>query len=229
MQKANDIDLLLAYRDGVPYASEPLWWDRRLGVQANVAIISEYMESHMQYLPEGTRFDEAAVMVPSKESRRLMANELAFRGWEMFNSAADLVYANPLGTRYIVEYQFYKNPKLPWRLEVMLLGQTSNIDGQCGFSPLHQALWFPNGQTPTWSEHAQLPIPHLSFKPTEVASRLLGQRKAVRHALDHLSDKGFLMAQACQSTYGEFWYMLHQDAKRQLYIKPRINTRDGSA
>jgi hypothetical protein len=227
MDKAQDIDLLLAKREGVPYGSDPLWWDRRLGVTVNVNTINAYMHENEHYLPEGCFFDEAAVMVPSKEARRMLANDLAFGGWEMFNSSADLVHANPFGTRYIVEYQFFRKAGVPWRLEVMLLGQGANLDGNPGFSPLHQALWYPNGKTPTWAQHAELPIPHLSFKPeVGVVASLVGKARAVRLTLDHLREQGFLMAQACQSTYGEFWYMLDSHAKRQLYVKPRINTRD---
>jgi hypothetical protein len=56
--------------------------------------------------------------------------------------------------------------------------------------------------------------------------REMGARRAVRVDLQNLRDKGFVLAQACQSTYGEFWYMMHEDTKRQIYVKPRINTRD---
>ena len=223
------VDLLLPPTKGVPMASEPLWWDRRIGVAANLNTIGSYMHKYEAMLPDGCWFDEAAIMVPTKESRRMLASELMFNGWQMFNSAADLVYASPFGTRYVVEYQFFKHPRYTWRLEVMLLGQGAHIDGQPGFSPLHQALWYPNGQTPSWSEHSELPIPHLSFKPPTDMVEAMGAGKAVRQVVDGLRENSFILSQACQSTYGQFWYLLHVEAARQLYVKPRINTRDGAS
>lgn len=96
-------------------------------------------------------------------------------------------------------------------------------DGYQGFSPLHAALW-PEGRPNPTAE--AFPIPHLSFKPHSVVFDKFGKQKAGNMALKWVQDKGFLLAQGCQSTYGAFWYLLHQDATRQLYVKPRINLRD---
>jgi len=210
-------------RPGVPQAAEPFYWDRRLSVAANVGAIQHYINKYERMLPSSNLFDEAAIMVPNRAVEERLCNELTLGGWQEFNSAYDLVHTSPFGTRYIVTYKFYRHPAVPWRLEVMRLGHKATGDGLAGFSPLHQALW-TDGDTPAWEDWAELPVPHLSFKP-------VGQDagRAARRALDHMrNEMGFLLAQGCQSTYGEFWYLLHQDAPRQLYIKPRINRRDGA-
>jgi hypothetical protein len=214
---AQDIKGLNATYPNVPYPLDPVHWDRRLGVAANISVIEGYMRQYSQYLPEGVAFDEAAIMVNHERVQIDLAGELLRSGWEQFNHAADLVYTNPLSTRYAVEYTFFQHPNKPYRLEVMLLGQPT-ADGRTGFSPLHQALWF-EGNTPPWASQAELPIPHLSYKPP---MRMTGAR-----AVDLLTDQGFIIAQACQSTYGRFWYMAKNDARRKLYIKPRVNLRDG--
>jgi hypothetical protein len=190
-------------------------WDRRLGTAANIHVIEDYMRQYSRYLPESCAFDEAAIMVPNTDARQGLAAELLMAGWENFNHAADLVFTNPLDTRYAVEYTFFRHPQKPYRLEVMLLGQPTQ-DGQTGFSPLHQALWH-EGKTPPWASQAELPIPHLSYK----VPYLTGAQ-----AVDRLKDQGFIIAQACQSTYGRFWYTIKNDAKRKIYLKPRVNLRD---
>ena len=228
MERFRDIKNLSGRAEGVPYPTPPLYWDRRLPVVANLNAIESYMNKYRLYIPEGCAFDEAAIMVPNATVRTYLHSDLAQNGWERFNRAADLVHTNPFGTRYVVEYVFFRHPDKPYRIEVMLLGGLTE-DGQTGFSPLHQALWHPDGIRPLWGEHSELPVPHLSFKPPAETVAAVGARKAVRQVLDymlHRERSSFLMAQACQSSYGEFWYLLHQDANRQVYLKPRINTRD---
>ena len=193
-------------------------------VAANVSVIQGYISQYSRLLPVGLYIDEVAVMLPRGHFfLEQMIRDLEFQGWDHFNSAADLVLANPFGTRYVVEYNFLRHPVHPWRLELMQMGTAE--DGNTGFSPLHQALW-PNGQEPTWTDHATFPIPHLSFKPHPDLVKEMGARKAVRQAIDTVSVHGAIIAQACQSTYGEFWYLSPTDALRQLYLKPRINLRD---
>ena len=217
MKTASDINSLLGTMDGVPYMREPFYWDRRLTVSANVNAIKGMMWKYVGMLPDPVGgFDEAAIMVPNEAAREHLVRDLMLAGWKVFNRAADLVFTNPFGTRYTVEYVFLKHPQQDWRLEVMLLDRPTKVrDGLTGFSPLHQALWYPNGINPSWEQHAELPVPHLSFKVASYAK-----------VVQHMQDKHFIPAQVCQSSYGQFGYWLHQDATRQLYIKPRANTRD---
>lgn len=210
----------------VPMERKPLMWDNRLTTASNLGSIQHYIhEYEKKYVPSGTRIDEAAIMVPPGE---YYLDDIRLRleqyGWELFNTSADLVHANPFGTRYVVEYTFFRKANTFWRLEVMQMGRGLQ-DGKRGFSPLHQALW-ENGETPTWTEQWQFPIPHLSFKPLHATGSKDNGRKAVRADLDYLRLRGGIIAQACQSTYGEFWYVLPNDALRQLYLKPRVNLRD---
>lgn len=227
MNRAHDFASLLGHTPGVPYPHDPLLWDRRLTVAANVNTIERYLGDYAYLIPAGCTFDEAAIMVPTPNAREALLLELAAGGWQVFNSASDLVYTNPMSTRYVVEYTFLQCEGKPYRLEVMLLGQRTH-DGHSGFSPLHQALWRPDGQTPTYDDWAELPIPHLSFKAPAGLVGSVGPRKAIRQMLDKMTAPGggFIIAQACQSTYGEFWYTTHVDSRRQVYIKPRANVRD---
>jgi hypothetical protein len=214
MKNVQEIPSINTTYPGVPYPGRPVHWDRRLGVAANINTIEAQMRHYVSYLPEGVAFDEAAVMVPNPDARDTLARDLLMAGWEQFNHAADLVFANPLETRYAVEYTFFRHPQKPYRLEVMLLGMPTK-EGQTGFSPLHQSLWF-EGRTPSWASQAELPIPHLSYKP------LLSGAQEV----DRMHAQGFIIVQACQSTYGRFWYLHKNDAARRMYIKPRVNVRD---
>lgn len=224
MNTAQNIRNLLGPVSGVPFAREPVYWDRRLGVRANVSTIESYFLRYQRDLPAGCTFDEAAIMVPNPSVRRALTMELERAGWQLFNKATDLVHTNPFGTRYQVEYRFFQHLERSWRIELMLLPD----EELSGMSPLHRALWFPSGEVPTNKNHQTLPIPHLSFKPSPTEVAAVGGPVAVRGCLDHLRAEGYLMAQACQSTYGQFWYLLHNEATRQIYVKPRINTRDAA-
>lgn len=213
MKRASDIASLNEHRAGVPQITRPVYWDRRLGVHTNVHVLNDYMYQYAYALPNGAAFDEAAIMVPNHSVRNRVIDELREVKWEVFNEAADLVYANPFGTRYTVEYTFLQHPDRAWRLELMMLGRMTK-GGEVGFSPLHQALWTPNGMAPAWEDSYELPVPHLSFKAVKPS------------VCEHMRDQDFILAQACQSTYGVFWYFLAGKTNRQIYIKPRINTRD---
>jgi hypothetical protein len=209
-------------RSGVPLMAEPVWWDLRLPLNANLRTVQSCVDKYSRLLPSGCFIDEAAVLLPPKEFflERIRLS-LEAGGWREFNRATDLVFANPFGTRYGVRYTFFRHPDYAWRLEVMQMARP--YDGNWGFSPLHQALWFPNGETPSWAEHSQFPLPHLSFKP--VPSGEGGRKDGIR-AMQYVRDQGAVIAQACQSSYGVFWYLLPTDAYRQLYVKPRVNLRD---
>lgn len=225
--KASNFQRLMGRYPGVPYTRTPLYWDTRLPIMTNVQVVEQYISEWSRLLPTDKHvIDEAAIMVPNREARGLLERDLGMAGWEPFNVAADIVHTNPLDTRYVVEYSFLRHPRRAWRLEVMLLGEQT-MDGQTGFSPLHQSLWFPSGLTPDAAEWPELPVPHLSFKPLASAVAELGAEKAVRRDVDYLTERGWLIAQACQSTYGQFWYLAKNDGYKSLYLKPRINLRDG--
>lgn len=221
--------------EGVPRIMNPVWWDSELEITHNINTIERWMADYERLLPVGCRIDEAAILTPSPYHANALGDVLRWHDWEKFNSASDLVYTNPFGTRYFVEYSFYRHERKNYRLEVMHMGE-GRMDGTAGFSPLHAALWLPNGVAPNTAGYGRYPVPHLSFKPVRKELRQLtiipsettlqtwGQ--AYGKAVAHLQEQGCIHAQSCQSTYGRFGYYLPNDAQRQLYIKPRINTRD---
>lgn len=226
MEKASDVKALYGHVPGVPWVTEPVVWDTRLSVGANLNVLEGYLREQGVHLPGGCTFDEVAVMVPTPASRYYFLQLMQSAGWVQFNQAADLVHTSPIRSRYTVEYVFLRHPKRTWRMEVMLL-KSPAADGLAGFSPLHMALW-PEGVQPLHDRHPVLPIPHLSFKPPADVVGRVGPGRAVRLVLDKMRDGGFIIAQACQSTYGHFWYLHHVDSNKSLYLKPRINIRDGS-
>lgn len=201
----------------VPRMSRPVYWDLNQDVHDNLSRIHRWIAHYADKLPSGAKIDEAAVMVPGPYEGVILGKVLREWGWELFNDAQDIVYTNPFGTRYAVQYFFYQHPELPYRLEIM--AKDHDTMDQSGFSPLHSALWFPNGRVNVGSH--LLPIPHLSFKmpgdPT---------RRGFSKAVQHLQDKACLHAMSCQSTYGVFSYYIGNDTARQIYLKPRCNLRD---
>lgn len=222
----------------IPMPSRPVYWNTDLDVDVNLAVLGRYISTYTEKLPLGEGFDEAAVLLPNPYLRRLFVDKLVAAGWEYFNQSEDVVYTNPFGTRYCVSYQFLRKAGVPYRIEAMVL-ETDEL-GDPGFSPLHRALWQTNGD-PT--SNNMLPVPHLSFKPTPRVLRIPAQvaaeagrpgstrtvqtlGQAYSSAVAHLQEQACIHAQTCQSSYGRFGYFLPNDATRQLYIKPRINTRD---
>jgi hypothetical protein len=209
-------------KEGVPFITPPLYWSRAASVPRNLARIQQHIADMYRKTatPEGEQpylIDEAAIMVPDPFQRSALTAQLEAAGWEQFNEAEDLVYTNPFGTRYFVAYRFFRHPEWPFRLEVMMPSMGS--DGRGGFSPLHTALWQPDG----WplrrlQVEEAYPIPHLSFKVPDL--------KSFSVAVQYLKDKAFLHAMTCQSTYGAFGYYISNETYRQVYLKPRVNTRD---
>jgi len=210
---------------GVPMPTRPMLWDRDLPVERNVSRLRRWMAAYADRMPsQFTAFDEAAIMVPSPWHVEDLGKDLRGAGWEWFNAASDLVYTNPFGTRYFVEYNFFRMEHVPFRLEVMNMSE-GRMDGETGFSPLHAALW-PNGMVPNSAGVRRFPVPHLSFKPYAYPDASLQRQYSL--AVDDLKAKAFIHAQTCQSTYGGFSYWLPNDASVQLYVKPRINVRDAA-
>lgn len=212
----------------VPDAAYPVWWDMAKHTAENVKEMERWIAYYSEHMPPDTVVDEVAVLIGPTLIRRVR-HILVTEGWKEFNNAEDVVYTNPFGTRYSVEYNFFRHPAVPWRLEVMRL--------QGGFSPLHEALMaveWPLGK---------FPVPHLSFKPVrrKVAlpalvyaeagrpnpgPQLQTWRQAYSGAVQYIRDRAGIHAQTCQSTYGAFGYFLGNDCARQIYLKPRINLRD---
>lgn len=216
---------LTAEAYGVPAMRRPVYWNTSIPISANLMMVDAFVEEFSRYVPVDSVIDEAAIMVPSRWHANQLILNMGLDGWEHFNGADDLVFTNPFGTRYVVRYEFLRHPDHDYRLEVMYMGLGLR-EGGYGFSPLHQALWAPDGVAAITSGASQFPIPHLSFKAKNRVGDLQ-PRSAYSRAVAYLQAKGCIHAQTCQSTYGVFGYYLHQDTERQLYIKPRLNTRDG--
>ena len=210
----------------VPDMKYPLYWNSARTVPANLNRIEMYMDEWQHKLPKAVKFDEAAVLVPSPWHANNLGSVLENNGWDHFNSASDLVFTNPFGTRYFVNYDFFRKEGEGYRLEVMHMGE-GRIDGATGFSPLHAALWVPDGVSPNTAGHSRYPIPHISFKfPRQNNDQ--DNRSTYSRAVAHLQANGCIHAMTCQSTYGLFGYYLPNDANRQTYLKPRVNTRDAA-
>jgi hypothetical protein len=215
----------------IPPIMQPVAWDTTFGISTNIDVLDVWIEEYSRLLTHDAAIDEAAVMVPSHWHAGQFIDKLTGSGWEHFNSADDLVYTNPFGTRYFVHYDFLRSPEIPWRLEVMTMGE-GRLDGARGFSPLHQALWTPDGITRETVGGYRYPVPHLSFKAPRrtilgtAEPKLQTPQQAYSKAVERLQARGCIHAQTCQSTYGTFGYYLPGDATRQLYIKPRVNLRD---
>lgn len=204
-------ELLVSEHPNVPQPATPLWWQIDLPVADNLARVGRAVSGQ----PHDVTVDEASILTPSNWWFTKAIERLTEQGWEHVNSAQDVVYTNPFGTRYTVEYAFLQDPTMPrpFRIEVM---QIVN-----GVSPLHDALLWARSANADITQYA-LPVPHLSYKP-ETGSTT---REFARE-VDALKADGYIHAQTCQSTYGVFGYYLHQDATKQVYLKPRVNLRDG--
>lgn len=222
MKTVDEVRELYGNINGLPFTREAVYWDRRLPASINQKTIDHYLREYTRYLPEGCVFDEAALLAHDESVLDNILKDLTTLGWSVFNLAADVVHTNPMSTRYGVEYVFLRHPERSYRMEVMLLGEKA-LSGETGFSPLHASLW-----RESYDRQVVLPVPHLSFKPPATLVDQVGASKAVRIVLDAMRNgpHAFTIAQACQSTYGEFWYMIPNQCGKQLYVKPRINTRD---
>lgn len=211
----------------VPHIKKPVNLSTLHDMSANMRSVDAWIRHYQPRLPQGAIIDEVAILVPDPYHQNRLDRYLQEEGWERFNDDRDAVFTNPFGTRYMVEYGFYRHPEQAIRLEVMMLLEDGQ--GVMGFSPLHRALWSPSGEPDLGSTH--YPIPHLSFKMsglwhTEGGAESVGLRRSYSLAVQHLKDQACLHAMTCQSQYGAFGYFISNDADRQIYVKPRINLRD---
>jgi hypothetical protein len=224
--KVTEPTTLEVYTPDVPLLTRPVYWSTHLPVSVNLNTLQMWVDDYKKWLPVGgVTIDEASVLVPGAWHANMFVDNMKAHGWEHFNTSQDLVYTNPFGTRYFVRYEFLRHKDWDWRLEVMYFDATK--DGTRGFSPLHQALWSPDGVADL-RHQGTYPVPHLSFKvpPVNGEQQPTG---AFSRAVGHLQMKGLIHAQTCQSTYGVFGYYIPNNAERQLYLKPRLNLRDALA
>lgn len=156
----------------------------------------------------GAQIDEVALLFHDQESLSNFVRVVVQQeGYELFNSASDIVSVHPLGSSYGVDYWFLRTP-YAYRLELMQLTSPG--------SPLHEYLL---SRSSRW----HLPVPvHASFKcPTE---------DAYATAVHTLRREGLESVQLCRSSYGTFSYWQEPTATgvldRPLYVKPRVNLRD---
>jgi hypothetical protein len=174
-------------------------------------------ERFLQSVGINRPIDEIAVMFRDDESKMAWIRDAVSEpGVKMFNSAWDTVHTSPIPSRYDVEYDFLEAPGLGMRVEAMRIDR--------GISPLHQTLdetWYNPTISPA-SPDLGMVVVHLSFKTTKDEYEL--NRAA-------MVSGGAELVQACHSTYGQFSYYRVKDydtweIPSNLYIKPRINTRD---
>lgn len=137
-------------------------------------------------------------------------------GYEYFNSARGRVTTYPFYTKYAVRYHFVRTPR-GYRLEIM---HPSGERG-AGFSPLHAAMWRPNGYPENHVDPSSYPVVHISYKvPNGDDNSYLREKEWLGRVAD--------MGQDCTSEYGQFSYWLPPCADYLVWLKPRVNLRDES-
>lgn len=162
--------------------------------------------------------DEVAIMFHSAEDKAaFLRDAVSEKHVKHFNSADDFVHTSPIPSSYSVEYDFLEVTGLGMRVEAMYIDR--------GTSPLHDSLLA--GANPTINRGGtpwNMPIVvHFSFKTKKA------DYETVRAAM---VGGGAELVQACHSTYGQFsYYRVPTDDETghshiNVYLKPRINTRD---
>lgn len=218
MTDARDLSVHAEIADVPNYRHPVRWWMGKT-TEENLRHINVWIAHYADKLGSQYNIDEASVLVPNGYHANRIGEQLIQGGWQMFNRSTDVVSTTPFGTRYFVAYDFYRHPAVAYRMEIMRPVYNMIEDVQ-GFSPLHRALMHPYDDSGIVRDGG-FPVPHLSFKvPT---------RKAYGAAVQHLKDAACLHAQSCQSTYGHFGYFIGNDTARQIYVKPRYNSRDAVA
>jgi hypothetical protein len=149
--------------------------------------------------------DEMALYFPDPHLVFEFASRAVQQGWQMFNSAEDVVETSPIPSDYEVRYWFLRHGDYSYRLELMNVGE--------GFSPYHGALHnvMRRFSRPCGLAHASFKVPN----EKQYAAAVVG-----------LGNAGYSLAQHCSSSYGRFSYYLRDDEGWMTAIKPRINLRD---
>jgi len=175
---------------------------------------------HRLDLP-GYQIDEVAYLFLDRHHLDIFTREAVREdGCLLFNTAEDHVHTLPLKTCYDVEYRFFTVPTQ--YLDGIDMVRVEAMQIKRGFSPLHEA------ETPMLVQvGAPMGAIHASFKcQTEDEYAAVVVR---------LRERGWEVAQKCDSTYGRFSYWSPLDAEdwlgdgARLYLKPRVNTRDMEA
>lgn len=158
--------------------------------------------------------DEIAIQFDdARYAHTFVAEAVTQEGCVLFNTATDHVHTQPLNTCYDVAYLFLSLPgqyhpenRSGVRLECMFLGD--------GLSPLHaaEAEEMRKGSAKSVTVHA-------SFKVED--------EEDYASAVHRLREGGWEVAQKCDSKYGRFSYWKHADLADGVYLKPRVNLRDG--
>lgn len=148
--------------------------------------------------------DEIALMFNDEKSlTEFVRSAVCNHGYDLFNTANDVVETWPIRNMYRVSYWFLSTPH-GYRLELMTASTGS---------PLHDAI------SQRMSEASAAAV-HASFKvDNEVDYAIVNGT---------LLNEGYEMAQRCQSSYGRFayWTRTGREEGVELYLKPRLNTRD---
>jgi hypothetical protein len=177
----------------------------------DIAFLQEILDN--QFGEGMFHIDEVALMFNSKaDVWHWLEEQLPKAGVELFNVAKDHVHTYPFHTEYDVHYYFLNTPGDYYRVECMAIGGM-------GLSPLHEAIKYTARNNPSGLK----PTVHYSFK-----CRDEGEYGRV---VQWLANAEFAHVQSCVSTYGLFSYWLlseyvNPDGKFDVYLKPRVNTRD---
>jgi hypothetical protein len=160
--------------------------------------------------------DEVAILVPNEGHAASLVQRLVSEpGYEYFNTTKGVVHTYPFHTTYQVQYHFVRTPR-NYRLEIMHLRYEEA--GRAGFSPLHMAMWRPNGVPEKQDGTNAYPVVHVSYK--------LPNQEQYDAELEWLTRTGSVQGMSCRSEYGRFSYWLPHCAEMLLWLKPRVNLRD---
>lgn len=172
--------------------------------------VAQGQQSIVKYLYgsgyQNARIDEVAVILPdANDLMNYVASAVMNPMVEHFNGAYDEVTTSPIPSVYMVRYDFLRILGAAYRVECMAI-----LDG---VSPLHGPMQLAGlhlGPVPQ--------VVHVSFKVNDI-----------QEYADVVSvlDSQLHVAQMCESTYGKFSYWPVPLGDRVMFLKPRVNTRDG--
>lgn len=174
-------------------------------VAAGQAFLNETINDR-EGLHDHAHVDEIAMMFSNEKDADEAALSFTMASTaNVFNVATDHVHTGPHSTHYDVAYRFVQNGLYDWRVEMMSL--TS------GFSPLHEAFM---NKTAGFDEGEPV---HLSWK--------CNSEEGYQDTIDYLHHSDdYVFAQSCRSEYGLFSYWRPMGTDLDVFLKPRVNTRD---
>lgn len=189
---------------------EDLWMESP--IKSGASHWSQFQAKYEEWVKINTGFnvliDEIAIDFPDEQTLyRWMLSALAEEEVTAFNTAVDSVAVEPFKANYGVRYVFLQAPRLmSMRVEAMCITD--------GLSPLHNSLRHraPDG------ERRPLAV-HLSFKCQD--------GDFYEEMLRRLAMTAASRVVSCTSTYGIFSYWQLPEKDHMLFLKPRVNLRDG--